>query len=91
MTNFTNEEIFDSIKHNEWFIINAGMNLARLKAFNYYVDSGGEKQWVNHSEVDGMYDMYSYEILKRARAILSLKDELTEERVSDSTEFNTHT
>ena len=86
-----NEEIELSIKHNEWFIINGGLNLARLKALGYYVDNDGKKYYVNRSERDALIEHYVYQIESRGRSILSLKDELLPERISDSSEFNAPT
>ena len=84
-----NKEILAHIKHNEWFLINHGLNLARLKAFRYYVDSNGERCYLSPSSIDTYYEYYVHQIESRAKSILALKDELTPERVTeDSSEFN---
>jgi len=81
-------EVLDSIKHHEWYLINGGMNIARLKTLGYYVDHvSGEKFFVHGAEVDRMVEFYTFQIEDRARIILSLKDSLIEERVSDSSEY----
>lgn len=84
-----NEEIMESIKHNEWFIINGGLNLARLRTLGYYVDNNGEKIHVGLEEADAHHDYYVDQIRQRGKAILSLKDSMMPERLSRDSEFNT--
>ena len=83
------KKIEDSIRHNEWFILNAGLNIARLKALGYYVDNDGKKYYVGLNENAALIEHYIHQVESRGRSILSLKDELLPDRLSTDTEFNT--
>ena len=86
-----NEDVAGHIRHNEWFLINHGLNLARLKLFGYFVNSDGESEAVSHDAIDETYDWFVKEIESRGREIMIAKDSLLPERLTESSEEFTTT